>query len=65
VVIGSDGLVIGLDYTESVTSDGQHVIKIASLGPKEFFSVEFLSLQQVAGSDCGCGWVGVTGEITG
>ncbi|HVA84137.1 MAG TPA: hypothetical protein VNF28_04495 [Candidatus Binataceae bacterium] len=32
-----------LDYQESNTPAGEHVIRIDSLGPKEFFTIEFLS----------------------
>lgn len=36
-----------LDFTEHITPDGQHVIRIASLAPKEWFSIEFLSLHEI------------------
>lgn len=32
-----------LDFTVSDTPDGQQVIRLRSLGPKEFFTIEFLS----------------------
>lgn len=38
-----------LPFTEETTPDGQHVIRIGTLGPKEFFSIEFLSHATVPG----------------
>jgi hypothetical protein len=32
-----------LDYEESTTPAGEHVVRVKSLGPKEFFTIEFLS----------------------
>ncbi len=32
-----------LDYEESATPSGEHIIRVKSLGPNEFFTVEFLS----------------------
>lgn len=32
-----------LAYVPSETPDGEHVIRLRSLGPKEFFTIEFLS----------------------
>lgn len=32
-----------LNYTEGVTPTGQHVIRVNSLGSKEFFTIQFLS----------------------
>jgi len=32
-----------LDYEEKTTPAGEHVIRVQSLGPKEFFTIEFLS----------------------
>ncbi|MGA2412470.1 MAG: hypothetical protein ABSG46_19050 [Candidatus Binataceae bacterium] len=32
-----------MDYTESTTPAGEHLIRVKSLGPREFFTVEFLS----------------------
>lgn len=34
-------------FTEHTTPTGEHIIKIDSLGPKEFFSVEILSYIQI------------------
>jgi hypothetical protein len=32
-----------LNYTEDTTPNGEHVIRVSSLGPKEYFSIQFLS----------------------
>jgi hypothetical protein len=36
-----------LDFTERTTPDGQHIIQIATIAPKEWFSLEFLSARQI------------------
>jgi len=37
-----------LNYKETQNPSGEHVIKIESLGPREFFTVEFLSYTAIA-----------------
>lgn len=36
-----------LDYEEDLTPAGEHVIRVKSLGPKEFFTIQFLSYATV------------------
>ena len=36
-----------LDFTEVTTPDGQHIIRIASLARREFFSIEFISAKAI------------------
>lgn len=36
-----------LDYEESATPAGEHVVRVKSLGPKELFTIEFLSYATV------------------
>jgi len=37
-----------LDYKESFTPAGEHVVTVDTLGPKDFFAIEFLSYATVA-----------------